>query len=90
MKLLNYEKETILLFNEAEQTASVFTYNDALKRQLAVLCNSYPEQVRKTEDNGCGGITYELPKKWFKITPPRILSAAQKKVLEQMNKKRWG
>ena len=90
MKLSNYEKETILLFNEAEQMASVFTYNDALKRQLAVLCNSYPEQVRKTEDNGFGGVTYELPKKWFRITPPRVLSAAQKEVLEQMNKKRWG
>lgn len=90
MKLSNYERETIFLFNEAERKASIFTYNDALKKQLAALCESYPEQVRRTEDNGCGGETYELPKKWLKIKPPRILSAAQREVVEQMNKKRWG
>ena len=90
MKLSGYERETILLFNEAEQAASVFTYNDALKRQLAVLADSYPEQVRKTQDNGFGGLTYELPKKWFKIASPRVLSEAQKEVLEQINKQRWG
>lgn len=90
MKLSNYEKETILLFNEEGQAASVFTYNDALKRQLASLCKSHPGQVRRTEDNGCGGLTYELPKKWLKITPPRVLSAAQKEALERLNKERWG
>ena len=90
MKLSNYERETIFLFNEAERKASIFTYNDALKKQLAALCESYPEQVRRTEDNGCGGETYELQKKWLKIKPPRILSAAQREVVEQMNKKRWG
>lgn len=90
MKLSNYEKETILLFNEEGQAASVFTYNDALKRQLAALCKSHPGQVCRTEDNGCGGLTYELPKKWLKITPPRVLSAAQKEALERLNKERWG
>ena len=29
MRLSNYEKETIFLFNEADREASVFTYNDA-------------------------------------------------------------
>lgn len=90
MKLSNYERETLILFNEAERTASVFTYNNALIKQLEVLCDSYPEQVHRTEDNGCGGLTFELPKKWLKITPPRVLSAAQREVLERMNKKRWG
>ena len=90
MKLSNYEKETIYLFNEADREASVFTYNDALKKQLGELCKSHPEQVRRTEDNGYGGITFALPKKRLKIAPPRVLSAAQKEVLERMNKKRWG
>lgn len=90
MRLSNYEKETVILFNEADREASVFTYNDALKKQLDALCMSHPEQVRRTDDNGCGGLTFALPKKWLKITPPRVLSAAQKAVLERMNKKRWG
>lgn len=90
MKLSNYEKETIILWNEAEKTASIYTHNAALQEQLAALCESHPEQVRQTADNGHGGLTFELPKKWFKVTPPRVLSPAQREVLERMNEKRWG
>lgn len=61
MKLSNYEKETIFLMNEADREASVYTYNDALKKQLEALCVSHPEQVRRTEDNGYGGLTFALP-----------------------------
>ena len=46
MKLSNIEKETILCWNEAEATASVYTYNQTLKTQLSELCQTYPEQVR--------------------------------------------
>lgn len=90
MKLSGYEKETVVNFNEAEQTASIYTHNAAMQKQLADLCDSYPEQVRRLKDNGCGGLTFALPKKWIKISPPRVLSEAQKEVLEQMNRKRWG
>lgn len=90
MKLSNYEKETILLWNEAEKTASVYTHNEALKAQLSGLCGAYPEQVRQTGDNGYGGMTFELPKKWLKVSPPRILSPAQREVLKRMNQKRRG
>ena len=85
MKLTNIEKETILTFNEAECMASVYTHNEALKRQLSELCQTYPEQVRQTAANGWGGLTFELPKKWLKVSPPRVLSSAQRAVLDKMN-----
>ena len=85
MKLTNIEKETLINFNEAEQTASVYTHNEALKRHLLELCRSYPEQVRQTAANAWGGLTFDLPKKWVKITPPRVLSPAQRAVLDKMN-----
>ena len=78
MALLKVEQETIILFNEAETTASVYTHNAALQRVLLELCQTHPAQVRQTEDNRCGGLTFELPKKWVKISPPRALSEAQK------------
>ena len=62
MKLTNVEKETIINFNEAERTASIYTHNEALKRQLLEQCQSHPEQVRQTAANGWGGLTFELPK----------------------------
>ena len=78
---------TIILFNEAVTTASVYTHNAALQRVLLELCQTHPAQVRQTEDNRCGGLTFELPKKWVKISPPRALSDAQKRVLDEMNQR---
>jgi len=88
MKLTNIEKETALLFNEAERFATVYTHNEALKKQVLELCRTYPEQVRQTNANDWGGLTFELPKKWIKISPPRVLSPAQRAVLDRMNEKR--
>ena len=88
MRLTNVEKETVINFNEAERTASVYTHNEALKRQLLELCRSYPERVRQTAANAWGGLTFELPKKWLKVSPPRVLSPAQRAVLDKMNQNR--
>ena len=85
MRLTNIEKETIINFNEAERTASVYTHNEAWKRQLLELCQSHQEQVRQTAANAWGGLTFELPKKWLKVSPPRVLSPAQRAVLDRMN-----
>ena len=91
MRLTNVEKETVINFNEAEGTASVYTHNEALKRQLLELGQSHPEQVRQTAANAWGGLTFELPKKWLKVSPPRVLSPAQRAVLDRMNQnKRTG
>lgn len=89
MKLPKIEQETIINFNEAERTASVYTHNAALKRQLLVLCQTYPAQVRQTAANRWGGLTFELPKKWLRVTPPRVLSPAQRAVLERINMERF-
>jgi len=90
MQLTNIERETIINFNEAERTASVYTCNEALKRQLLDLCRSRPDQVRQTADNGRGGLTFELPKKWLKVSSPRKPTPAQLEVLARMTQKRLG
>ena len=38
------EQETIILFNEAEATASVYTHNASLQRVLLELCQTHPAQ----------------------------------------------
>ena len=43
--LTNYERETVILFNEAEGTAIVNTANSALSRRLAELAESRPGEV---------------------------------------------
>lgn len=90
MRRSNLEKETIILSNEAESDAEVYTYNPALQRRLLALCEEHPEQVRKTKESGGGALTFTIPKKWVKIVPPRALSPAQREVLARMNEKRRG
>ena len=87
MKLTNVERETIINFNEAEAAASVYTHNEALKGRLLELCRTYPKQVRQTGANRWGGFTFELPKKWLKVSPPRVLSPAQRAVVDKINRK---
>ncbi|MBQ9719700.1 MAG: hypothetical protein IJV64_03295 [Oscillospiraceae bacterium] len=90
MKLSNLERETICLFNEAESDAEIYTYNPAMQKQLAELCETHPAQVRMTQRGGSGSMSFRLPKKWLRVVPPRVLSPAQREVLERMNAKRHG
>ena len=88
MQLTKIEKETILLFNEAEPKALVDTYNIALQNRLKELCKTYPEQAVKTRENAHYGMSFEIPKKWIKVVPPRGISPAQREVLDRMNENR--
>ena len=55
MNLTKVEQETIILFNEGEAAASVYTHNAALQRLLLELCETRPAQARQVEDNRRGG-----------------------------------
>lgn len=78
MPVSKIEQETVILFNEAEAAASVYTYNGALKRKLTGLCATRPTEARQTKDDGRGGLTFEVPKRWIKVNASRILTVEQK------------
>ena len=89
MKLTNYEKETIIIFNEAEQTADISTYNSTLIRKLDGLCSSRPDEVQLTESNNFGGKCYTVPKRWVKVNASRILDDdIKQKLSDSMKLKR--
>lgn len=73
MDLTRYEMETILNFNEEEQTASVYTHNKALRRKLDKLAQDRPGECRlvKTGHDGKAA-DYTIPKGWIRIHPPRV------------------
>ena len=66
MRLTKYEQETIILFNESESTAAVYTYNTRLQNTLNSLCQSHPEQATQTGDNGYGGLTSMMQRLTFR------------------------
>ena len=58
-KLSKYEKETIINWNEAENLASVYTFNASLKRRLADFSRKYPLLCRLERSTPEGSVTSE-------------------------------
>lgn len=81
------ERETIITYNEAEPTANVYTMNGALIRKLDGLARSRPDAARRVKTYPDGAQEYEVPKKWVKISPPRVYSEEQKKVMAERLRK---
>ena len=76
-RLTNYEQETIINFNKAEDVAYIFTYEKTWQKHLEGKLGLKP-----LRDNGHGGREYEIDKK--RIKPPRAprkLSDSTKKKL---------
>ncbi|MCD7802553.1 MAG: immunoglobulin [Clostridiales bacterium] len=88
MKLTNQERETVILYNEEEQTASVYTHSKALCRKLKTLAQERPEECR-LERTGHEGqaAEYIVPKAWVKVNPGRRISDAQREALAKARAK---
>ena len=57
------ERETIVNFNEAEDTAVIYTFNNDLKKRLAAFAKKYPDLCKLTVDDAdFGSVTYEIQK----------------------------
>ena len=71
-KLTKYEKETIVLFNEGEDTTHIQTYNDGLRNRLATFSKKYPNLCRLDKTYEQGGVSYMLDKSRLSIrlVPP--------------------
>lgn len=70
MNLSRYEKETIILFNEEEAEAEIYTHNVPLKQKLRQMAKESPKDCSFVERNTCGGETYRISKKLVQIRKP--------------------
>lgn len=79
-RLTKYEKETIILTSEGDDTYSVFTYNSALKRRLASFARKYPAVCRlENEDKKYGSQSYVIDKGRLSIRLTAPYDEARKK-----------
>ena len=79
MNIPKEERETIITYNEAEPTASVYTMNGALIRKLDGLAQSRPDDARRVKTYPDGAQEYEVPKKWVKVNAGPVLTDEQRK-----------
>ena len=66
-KRTKYEKETIILFNEGEDTASIYTFNAGLRKRLAAFSEKYPALCRMEQSHEQGGVSYVLDRSRLSI-----------------------
>lgn len=72
------EQETIIIFNEAEDVAEIYTHKKSWIKKLGRMCKDFPSQVKiKLFDDYSK--TYYVPKKLVNIRKPIVLTDKQKK-----------
>ena len=71
-KLSKLEKETIINWNEGEDTASIYTFNTDLKRRLVAFSRKYPLLCQLERSTPEGSVTYLMTKSRLSIrlVPP--------------------
>ncbi len=66
------ERETVILYNEAEENATVCTFNRKLKKKLEKMAARFPDRILLKEITAGGNcVTYTMPKSCVSIYPPR-------------------
>jgi hypothetical protein len=70
MKLSRYEQETIICYNEEDDTASVYTHNGRLSAKLKRLAEKYPDKVKPERKEYGGAVSFIVPKQCVSIREP--------------------
>ena len=79
MKLSLVERETILLYNQAEPMAEVYTHDPRLMEKLELLAKKHPDQItRKNAHN------FTVPKRCVSVREP--YSAERRKAASERAK----
>lgn len=70
MKLLPEERETIILWSDAEDTASIYTHDRKLKSRLKQLSQKYPDAFYTDRKEHPGAVSYIVPKTCISLHSP--------------------
>ena len=87
MRLSKYEKETIILTSEGDDTYNVYTFNAGLKRRLADFAKKYPAVCRlENEDKKIGCQSYVVDKARLSIRLTAPYSEARREAARERAK----
>ena len=87
MRLSKYEKETIILTSEGDETIHIYTFNTALKRRLAEYAKKYLELAELERWLAEGSVSYVLEKSRVSIRLLPPYSEERKKAAHELGRK---
>ena len=65
--LAKKQKVTEVFYNAKDPTAEVYTHDTKLKKRLFAYAAQFPELCQQTDDNGQGGLRFEIDKSRISI-----------------------
>lgn len=67
MQVPKEEQETIVLYNEAEDAASIYSFNRSMLRRLEKYAQKHPDICRKSRQFADGAAEYLIDKKYLSV-----------------------
>ncbi len=87
-RLNKYERETILLTSEGDDTWDIYTFNSDLKNRLRKFATQHPDLCeRKEENKELGSVSYTIQKSRVSIRLIAPYSEARRKAASEYAKK---
>ena len=84
MALTLLEQETIITFNNAEEEAEIYTFNQKLINRFSKFADEHPELCKHTEPKTeMHAHVFTLNKGLLSIHPKRVLTDEQREALRQ-------
>lgn len=83
MRITKHERETIILFNERDELAEIYTYNVKLKNRLERYAAKHPEIALLERRDEHDAVTYKLPKKRLTVMLTEPFSEERRKAYRE-------
>ena len=86
--LTKKQKITEVYYNAKDPFAEVYTHDTKLKKRLRDYAEKYPELCQLTDDNGQGGLRFEIDKSRISIRLTAPYSDDRRKAASELAKRR--
>ena len=86
--LTKKQKTTDVYYNATDPLAEVYTHDTHLKKRLRKYAAKYPELCQLTEDDGQGGLRFEIDKSRISIRLTAPYSEDRRKAASELAKQR--
>ena len=86
--LTKKQKTTDIYYNAKDPLAEVYTHDTNLKKRLRKYSAKYPELCKQTDDDGLGGLRFEIDKSRISIRLTAPYSDDRRKAASELARKR--
>lgn len=86
--LTKKQKTIDVYYNAKAPLAEIYTHDANLKKWLRKYAAKYPELCKQTDDDGQGGLRFEIDKSWISIRLTAPYSDACRKAASKLAKQR--